>query len=715
MKTVFKKIYALSIMLIVFISAVFITQYTYMNDKIIKNKEMNIEKSSETLGQKINSELKLYSGIIDYTSTMISSNNWSRDEMENNLNIMLKENSVFSLLYYGDGSGKLINATSWETPEDYELRARPWYTKALEEKTLIYSETFVDALTGQLAIAIAKPVYGPNNEIQGVVGGDILISEIIKIVEHSRSKVSDFGYSLLVDGRGNILAHPDYIYDDYTNLKNIDELSETLSEEIKKNKLGKTQITIDGIAGYLSYQPVENTDWVIGSFASLKEYEASNRYLFKILGTALLVALVILLVFLYLQNHYIVKPLKRLVNDIEDITIKDNIYDRLLVNGKDPFNEPRKSINHILGKTEASFRLKQEYSEELMASYEELEAQNNQLYHLTNYDQLTQLYNRRSYHKKINDIDLEENLPLGIIMADVNGLKLINDSFGNLVGDELLKETGRILFEACGPDQSVFRVGGDEFIITLPQTNEKEVEKLMKEIKALSKQVSLKNIDLSISFGMAIKYEKNEDISDILKEAEDHMYSNKLLEGPSMRSKTIETIIQTLYEKNPREKDHSTRVSVICQEMGIELGLSDIKIKQLETVGLLHDIGKIAISNEILEKEGSLSEKEWEEIKRHPEIGYRILSTTKEMTEIAEYALSHHERYDGKGYPQGLKGKEIPLMSRIITIADAYDAMVSDRPYRKGLSKDIAVEEMKKNAGSQFDPYLTEMFLEKII
>ena len=148
--------------------------------------------------------------------------------------------------------------------------------------------------------------------------------------------------------------------------------------------------------------------------------------------------------------------------------------------------------------------------------------------------------------------------------------------------------------------------------------------------------------------------------------------------------------------------------------LGVQLGMSDDKIKELEIVGLLHDIGKIAISNSILEKNGSLDNDEWKEIKRHPEIGYRILNTTNEMAQIAKYALNHHERYDGKGYPQGLKGEEVPLVSRIISIADSYDAMVSDRPYRKGLAQEVAIEEIKKNAGTQFDPALAKIFVEEV-
>lgn len=139
------------------------------------------------------------------------------------------------------------------------------------------------------------------------------------------------------------------------------------------------------------------------------------------------------------------------------------------------------------------------------------------------------------------------------------------------------------------------------------------------------------------------------------------------------------------------------------------------EIEALKTVGLLHDIGKIAIEESILNKPGKLTEDEWEEIKRHPEIGYRLLNTVNDMSVMAGYVLFHHEKWDGSGYPKGLKGKEIPLQSRIVAVADTYDAMTSERNYRNALPETIALEELRKNAGLQFDPELVRIFIEKVL
>jgi diguanylate cyclase (GGDEF)-like protein/PAS domain S-box-containing protein len=338
-----------------------------------------------------------------------------------------------------------------------------------------------------------------------------------------------------------------------------------------------------------------------------------------------------------------------------------------------------------------------------------------QLEYLSYHDQLTGLYNRRFFKEELNRLDLEKNFPLSIVMADVNGLKLINDSFGHAVGDELLNKVAEVLKKGCPAAGIIARLGGDEFVILLPKTDGNETERICRCIKNLTLKEKIGSIDISVSFGWETKQSEDEKTQGILKKAEDHMYKKKLFESPSMRGKTINAIINALHEKNKREEQHSHRVSVLCISIGKALNLSEGEIEELKTVGLLHDIGKIAIEESILNKPGKLTDNEWGEIKRHPEIGYRILSTVNEMSEMSEYVLTHHERWDGKGYPKCLKGEEIPLQSRIIAIADTYDAMTSERSYRSALPEAIVIEELQRNAGCQFDPELVKVFIEKVL
>jgi len=332
--------------------------------------------------------------------------------------------------------------------------------------------------------------------------------------------------------------------------------------------------------------------------------------------------------------------------------------------------------------------------------------------YLGNHDFLTGLYNRRFFEDEMIRLDTERNLPLTIIMGDVNGLKLINDSFGHASGDELLVKLANVLKSSFRADDIIARVGGDEFMFLLPKTTGIKAESLIERVKRALSEEKVGNSELSISFGYEVKTSLEQNTADILKEAENKMYRQKIYESASMRSNTIEMILNALYEKNPREMMHSRRVSAICEAIAIKIRLSKDEIKRIKTTGLMHDIGKIGIDEKILNSDHRLSPAEWEEIKKHPDISFRILSSSSEFSGIAEDVLQHHERWDGKGYPKGLKGKEISLNARIIALADTYDAMISDRAYRKAFSKEQAITEIERCSGTQFDPALVKAFVE---
>lgn len=334
--------------------------------------------------------------------------------------------------------------------------------------------------------------------------------------------------------------------------------------------------------------------------------------------------------------------------------------------------------------------------------------------YLSNHDVLTGLYNRRFIEEEINKLELSRDIPFAVIMADVNGLKLTNDVFGHEEGDKLLKKAAEIIKKSCRGKDIIARWGGDEFLIILPGAKANKAQEIVKKIKANCKEQSTEKIKLSIALGYAVKESSEEKLTKVLKEAEEMMYRNKFNERKSYRKSIIDTLLATLYAKSMETKEHAERLKRYCMVIGNKMGLSQKEMDELLLLAALHDIGKIGISEEILKKPCSLTDSEWEEMKKHPEIGCRIAQNTPELMPVADYILCHHERWDGKGYPKGLKGEEIPLICRIIAVVDAYDAMTSDRPYRKALSKEEAIAELKKNAGSQFDPEIVEIFLKAL-
>ena len=334
--------------------------------------------------------------------------------------------------------------------------------------------------------------------------------------------------------------------------------------------------------------------------------------------------------------------------------------------------------------------------------------------YLSNHDQLTTLYNRHFFESQLAFLDLPDNLPFTIIMADVNGLKLTNDAFGHKAGDALLKKVATSFKKTCRPTDILARIGGDEFVLLLPKTAGGNAEKIVARITDIIEQEKQDNIVISVSFGWDTKVSDDESITEILTKAEEHMYRKKLVESQSMRNQTIRVIMQTLQETNHRERIHAEKVSQICRSIGESMHLDSNTLKELETAALMHDIGKIALNETVLNKSDPLTESEFDEIKRHPEIGYHILKSADAYTNLADYILSHHERWDGRGYPRELSGTDIPLIGRIIAVADAYEAMTGDRPYRTSMTPAEALKEITHCAGTQFDPDIVGAFLKSL-
>jgi diguanylate cyclase (GGDEF)-like protein len=329
------------------------------------------------------------------------------------------------------------------------------------------------------------------------------------------------------------------------------------------------------------------------------------------------------------------------------------------------------------------------------------------------HDALTGLYNRAYFEEELKRLFGSREIQIGILLADVNGLKLVNDAFGHQAGDLLLKRVADILRLTCRKEDLIARWGGDEFIVLLANINIENLKELEKRIQEACLKDNNEPVPLSISVGYAIK-EKRGTIEELLKITEERMYRKKLDEGPFNRQRILD-YLEDILEKISRENGKQIEnMNILSNAFAQELGLSEHEKKQLNLLIRFHDLGKITISQDIINKTTELTPEEWESIKKHSEIGYRIANSSPELAPIAEAILAHHERWNGQGYPQNLEGEKIPLLARILAIVEAYDVMLRGSSYKTPLTEKQACQEIQDQAGYQFDPRLVENFLKLI-
>lgn len=330
-------------------------------------------------------------------------------------------------------------------------------------------------------------------------------------------------------------------------------------------------------------------------------------------------------------------------------------------------------------------------------------------------DFLTGAYNRRYFESYLKDINEKKYLPVSIFVIDVNGLKLTNDAFGHLVGDELLVRVVDVLKRESPASAMIARIGGDEFAIVIPNYDQASAQQLLEQIYNGIKREKVGHVVVSISAGFETRDSMVDSISDVFIRADNHMFKRKITESQYMRETTVQVILNALNNKSQQEKLHAELVSQYALKMGESMNLSSHGMKALEMAALVHDIGKISVDLDLLNLPRTLTVTEYNSVKKHVEIGYQIIKSVDAYASIADSVLSHHEKFDGSGYPRGLIGQDIPLFARIISIADAYEAMTSNRLYRSPLTHEEAIKELNDYAGKEFDPDLVRIFEESFI
>jgi diguanylate cyclase (GGDEF)-like protein/PAS domain S-box-containing protein len=335
-----------------------------------------------------------------------------------------------------------------------------------------------------------------------------------------------------------------------------------------------------------------------------------------------------------------------------------------------------------------------------------------QIRYISLHDRLTGLFTRLYFEEELHRLDTARELPMSLIMADVNGLKLTNDVFGHQEGDRLLKTVANILQSSCRDEDIITRWGGDEFIIILPRTEYSVARKITSRIKKMCDDNKDVPIPVTVALGIATKNNENTPLSDVLREAEENMYKNKFLGNKATQDLFLSTLMKKVGAKSSYIIEHMKRMEQVIDEFGKPMGLSDKEIKDLQNSFYIHELGKVVIPAGILLKNEPLSPDEWAVMIKHSEAGYRIAHAFDVYAPVADAILSLHEHWDGKGYPRRLKDEKISFVSRVLLILVAFDVMTHPRPYGPTLSRDEAVAELRRNAGTQFDPALIAKFEE---
>ena len=325
-------------------------------------------------------------------------------------------------------------------------------------------------------------------------------------------------------------------------------------------------------------------------------------------------------------------------------------------------------------------------------------------------DALTGLGNRRAL---VNDLDAElpradAEHPRMLALFDLDGFKQYNDSFGHPAGDALLVRLGENLRRAMADRGSAYRMGGDEFCI-LATLGEEGPERIASTAAAALHEEG-EGFTISCAYGAVIVPDDAADADEAIRLADHRMYVQKNGGRTSASRQSTDVLLQALQERNPDLGTHLDDVGRLAQHTALKLGLPHDRAEQVRTTGELHDVGKVAIPDAILNKPGPLNDSEWEFVRRHSEIGERIVAAAPALGEVAPLVRSTHERFDGSGYPDGLAAHEIPLAARIVAVCDAYDAMITQRPYQRAMDPAAALQELRRCAGTQFDPDVVDAF-----
>jgi diguanylate cyclase (GGDEF)-like protein len=536
---------------------------------------------------------------------------------------------------------------------------------------------------GHPAIMFTVPIYNGAGDLVAILAGGLDLLKDNFLGEISRTPIGQTGYLYIYNTDRTMIIHPDP-----SRILRQDVplgVNRLFDHAIEGFEGTEETVNSRGIPLLASFKRINLTNWILVANHPQSEAYAplTTARIYFIWAT--LFGLLLTIVIMSFAVSHCLKPLSLFTMHVHEMPQKTG-RDRLF----------------FIDSTDEIGALSLEFNKMVL-----------ELDHQVWHDQLTGLYNRNFFEQVLQHYCLRTCAGLGIIVCDVDGLKLTNDTLGHSSGDKILIDAATVIRRSFPGDTLIARVGGDEFVILLPKTDNSKAETACRQIRTNIDDYNQNNPTplLSMSIGFAVGNDQMKDIITLYKQADDHMYREKLHRSKSTRSAIVQTLMKTIEARDFITEGHAERMKDLVARLAREYGIPDGDIAELRLFAQFHDIGKVGIPDNILFKTGALTPHEQVVMRRHPEIGHRIAQSSPELIPIADWILKHHEWWNGGGYPLGLKGDDIPLPCRMLAIVDAYDAMTSDRPYRKALAHETAIAELKRCAGTQFEPAMVDKFI----
>jgi diguanylate cyclase (GGDEF)-like protein/putative nucleotidyltransferase with HDIG domain len=648
----------------------------------------------------------------------------ARRNTEGELEIIINNAGTLGHCWYYSVKEDLTADRMVSHSDAYDPRTREWYKTAYQSGQPIFSQVYRHFILPDITISAAWPVHDNMGEIIGVLATHIMLSDLDDLLKDVAAVNN--GFALIIEqNTGELVANSlgienfKILYDGKLDRTKIDELQNPIIREAYAHYSAAQEASFsqqgEDESFYLNFRKYSTSgaDWLVisavpESFLMQNMNESFKSTILGVIGLFLLYLAIYLLV-----TRKLVEPVGDLIFAAEKISGGD-LNQRVPIVRNDElgrisiaFNKMADTISRMINDLDQTV---QERTAKLKSVNESLVKSQEEIKYLSCHDSLTGLQNRRCLEEKLQLIDTEDNLPISILFADLNGLKMANDIFGHAAGDELIKKVAEVLKNVSGTANIVGRIGGDEFLIVLPRTGGEEAFRVKNTIIDEISKVRVLALQASIAVGYETKTASSAAIADIITSAEDFMYREKSMQRRNMSSNTVNSLIHSLHELSPREKEHSLNVSGLSRRLAEAMHLDEAETKRIEEAAYLHDIGKIAFNESFLNGRKLISAEEEKTIRQHSVIGYRIMNLFDDTLDLAAGIYSHHESWDGSGYPKGLKGEEIPKSARIIAIAEVYDALTSS--YReKRLSSEKAISEIRSLSGKRFDPGIVEAFV----